>query len=62
MFIGNSTSLMFFYKGTIPNVSEINLLEFYVFPSTLQKVSQDYFFDNLNLADKIYELRVNVTC
>jgi len=60
--VTNSTPLIFFYKGTVPNVSELNLLEFYVFPPTIQEISQDYFWNNLELAEKVYELHGRVVC
>lgn len=60
--VSNSTPIMFFYKGTIPNVTKINLLEFYIFPPNIPEVSQKFFEENLNFGEKIYELRGNVVC
>ncbi|MEM5794511.1 MAG: hypothetical protein QXS48_00230 [Candidatus Aenigmatarchaeota archaeon] len=58
----NSTSIMFFYKGVVPNVTKINLLEFYIFPPDVPEISQKYFENNLNLGKKVYELYGNVVC
>jgi len=59
----NSTRLVFFYKGVVPSkTGETNLLEFYVFPSTIEEVSQDYFWNNINTAKKMYELHGRITC
>ncbi|MEM2146377.1 MAG: hypothetical protein QW279_13520 [Candidatus Jordarchaeaceae archaeon] len=58
----NSTPIMFFYKGTIPNITKINLLEFYIFSPNIPETSQKYFEKNLNLAEKVYELQGNVVC